>query len=148
LDGIRHLLHDYHALGWPVGLALGIGVPLLSFLVGLTVVVRLPADFFVRPKTQIRSRGLLSFTWFVAKNALGVLVFFAGAVMALPLVPGPGVLFMLVGMALVDFPGKRVIERRLLHERHLLSSVNRVRARFGKVPLITEQPSGMVESRT
>jgi hypothetical protein len=73
----------------------------------------------------------------VTKNLVGVLVFLAGFVAALPLVPGPGVLFMLVGLGLVDLPGKRALELRLLRQRHVLQSVNRVRARFGRPPLLT-----------
>jgi hypothetical protein len=39
---------------------------------------------------------------------------------------------------LVDFPGKRSMELRLLREPHVLASVNRMRARFGKPPILTE----------
>jgi hypothetical protein len=138
-DLIQHGLHHYRALGWPVGLALGLGLPLASFLLGLAVVVGLPADFFVRPpdpRSSRPSRRALHLTLVVAKNLLGVIVFVAGFVMALPLVPGPGVLFMLVGLGLVDFPGKRSLELRLLREPHVLSSVNKMRARFGKPPIL------------
>ncbi len=140
-DFLQHGLHHYRALGWPVGLALGLGVPLASFLVGLALVVGLPSDFFVRAPERRRlwrSHRVLRLTLLVGKNLLGLLVFVAGFVMALPLVPGPGVLFMLVGMALVDFPGKRSLERRLLSGRHVLSSVNKMRARFGRPPILTE----------
>jgi hypothetical protein len=144
-DLIRHGVHHYRALGWPVEVALVLGVPLASFLVGLAVVVGLPADFFVRPSAQrgfLRLHHVLRLTLIVAKNFLGVIVFLAGFVMALLLVPGPGVLFMLVGMGLVDFPGKRSLELRLLREPHVLSSVNKMRARFGKPPVLTEAPDG------
>lgn len=136
-DLFRHGLQHYRALGWPVWLALGLGLPLASFLVGLAVVVGLPADFFVRVRRSPPTRRALHLTSVVAKNFLGVMVFVAGFVMALPLVPGPGVLFMLVGLGLVDFPGKRSLELRLLREPHVLSSVNKMRARFGKPLILT-----------
>jgi hypothetical protein len=60
--------------------------------------------------------------------------------MALPLVPGPGVLFILLGLGFIDFPGKRSLERRLLRQPHVLSSVNKMRGRFGKPPILTEDP--------
>ncbi len=142
-DFLRHGLHDFRALGWPVGLALGLGVPLASFLLGMALVVGLPSDFFVRPpKHRWPSHPICRLALLVGKNLLGLLVFVAGFIMALPLVPGPGVLFMLVGMALVDFPGKRALARRLLSERHVLSSVNRMRARFGKAPILTKDRGG------
>lgn len=126
-------------LGWAAGVAIGLGFLLLSSLVGLVVVVRMPADFFVRPALTVRARGFSQLTWIVLKNVVGLVVFLMGVLMALPLVPGPGILFMLVGMAMADFPGKRAIERRLLHAPRVLSSVNRMRARFGKPPLVTDK---------
>ena len=140
-DFLRHGLQHYRALGWPVGLALGLVVPLASFLLGVAVVVGLPSDFFVRTPERRgfwQSHRALRPTLLVAKNFLGVLVFVVGFIMALPLVPGPGVLFMLVGLGLVDFPGKRSMELRLLREPHVLASVNRMRARLGKPPILTE----------
>ena len=141
-DLFRHGLQHYRALGWRVELALGLCLPLASFLVGLAVVIGLPADFFVRTRRSRPSHRVLHLTLGVAKNLLGVLVFLAGFVMALPLVPGPGVLFMLVGLGLVDFPGKRSLELRLLREPHVLSSVNKMRVRFGKPPILTHDPRG------
>jgi len=139
-DFIRHGILRYRALGWPVALAIGLGLPIVSFIIGLIVVIGLPADYFVRaPERSVfwQSSRALRLTFVMAKNLLGAIVFLAGFVMALPLVPGPGVLLMLVGVGLVDFPGKRTLERRFLREPHLLSSVNRVRARFGKPPIVT-----------
>jgi hypothetical protein len=144
-DFIRHGVHHYRALGLPAQVALGLGVPSASFLVGMAVVVGLPADFFVRaPERRVflQSHGVLRWTLVLAKNFLGTILFVAGFVMALPLVPGPGVLFMLVGLTLVDFPGKRSLELRLLREPHVLSSVNKMRQRFGKPPILTVVNSG------
>jgi hypothetical protein len=140
-DFIRQGFHHYRALGWPIELALGVGVPVASFLAGLAVVIGLPADYFVRvpePRCFGQSHRALRLTLHVAKNLLGVLVLAAGAVMALPLVPGPGVLFILLGLGFIDFPGKRTLELRLLRQPHVLSSVNKMRARFGKTPILTE----------
>jgi hypothetical protein len=139
-DFIRHGILRYRALGWPVELALGLGVPLASFIIGLVVVIGLPADYFVRAPERSgfwQSHRASKLALVVAKNFFGTIVLLAGFVMALPLVPGPGVLLMLVGLGLVDFPGKRSLERRLVREPHLLSSVNRMRARFGKPPIVT-----------
>jgi hypothetical protein len=140
LDFIRHGILRYRALGWPVALAIGLGVPIASFTIGLVVVIGLPADYFVRVREHSvfwQSSRALRLTFVMAKNLLGAIVFLAGFVMALPLVPGPGVLLMLVGVGLVDFPGKRNLERRFLRQPHLLASVNRMRARFGKPPIVT-----------
>jgi hypothetical protein len=131
--------------------AAGLGVFVLSLVAGLAVMVYLPPDYFVRGSARHgfwHSHPALRMTVLVTKNVLGVLVFVAGLVMALPLVPGPGVLLMLVGLGLVDFPGKRRLERRLLHLPHVLASVNRLRARFGKPAILTEEttPQSVVDS--
>jgi hypothetical protein len=126
-----------------VGLALGIAV--LSFVAGLLVVIGLPPDYFVRPKapaSALRSRPVLRLILLAGKNLVGGLMALVGLVMALPLVPGPGVIFMLIGLGLIDFPGKRALELRLLRQRQVLSSVNKVRARFGRPPLLTEEEQG------
>jgi hypothetical protein len=143
LDFIRHGFHHYRALGWPVELALGLGVPVASFLAGLAVVIGLPADYFVRTPERRgfwQSHRALRLTLFVAKNLLGVMMLVVGAVMALPLVPGPGVLFILLGLGFIDFPGKQALVRRLLRQPRVLSSVNKMRSRFGKPPILTEDP--------
>jgi hypothetical protein len=71
----------------------------------------------------------------VAKNVVGLLVFVAGLVMALPGIPGQGLLTMIIGITLLDFPGKRALERRLIGRPRVLRSINRLRHRFGREPL-------------
>jgi len=36
---------------------------------------------------------------------------------------------------MIDFPGKRGMERRLIGRPHVLHALNRLRARFGRAPL-------------
>ena len=62
--------------------------------------------------------------------------------MLLPLVPGPGFLFILVGLGRVDFPGQRSLERRLLGLPRVLASLNRLRARFGRSPIRLDEDRG------
>jgi hypothetical protein len=140
LEQIRHWLHHHQALGWAAAAAPVTFV--LSLVGGLAVVMLLPPDYFVRRPERRgfwHSHRMLRFVLLVAKNLIGVLVFFAGFVMALPLVPGPGVLFMLVGLGFVDFPGKRALEKRLLRVPRVLTSVNKLRSRFAKPPLLTDE---------
>lgn len=141
---IHHTLRLYTALGWPARIAIAIGLPALTFTLGVLVVVQLPSDYFVRvpaAKTFRLRHPAIRVLLTLLKNLLGATLCLAGIVMALPLVPGPGVLFMLLGLGLVDFPGKRKLKARLLCEPHILSSVNKMRARFGKLPLQAELPS-------
>jgi hypothetical protein len=54
------------------------------------------------------------------------------------LVPGPGLVFILIGISLLDFPGKRSLERRLLAVPVVLRFLNEVRQRFRRPPLIID----------
>jgi hypothetical protein len=42
---------------------------------------------------------------------------------------------MIVGLTMIDFPGKRNLERRLIGRPHVLHALNRLRARFHRAPL-------------
>jgi hypothetical protein len=138
-DVVAQWLHHSRAVGWTAAIA--VGAFLLSLAAGLGVVVALPADYFVRGPKQTgfwHSHPALRLTLLVAKNLAGGLLLLLGLVMAVPLVPGPGLLFILVGLGLLDFPGKRALERKLLRMPRVLASVNKMRARYGKPPMIVD----------
>ena len=75
------------------------------------------------------------------KNLFGVFLVALGIVLSLPGVPGQGVLTILMGAMLLDFPGKRRVERWLLRRRGVFTSINRLRARFGRRPLELDAPA-------
>jgi hypothetical protein len=75
-----------------------------------------------------------------AKNLLGLVLVGAGIVMSLPGVPGQGVLTILLGIMLLDFPGKRALETRIVSRPRVNSAVNALRARFDKPPLMLDEP--------
>jgi len=58
-----------------------------------------------------------------------------GAIMSLPLVPGPGVVTILIGLSLMSFPGKRKLEMRILRAGPVLSGINWMRAKAGRPEL-------------
>src|SRR5262245_41125890 len=87
-----------------------------SMALSAFMLCRLPEDYLRRqegatvldgrPRWQ---RVLLS----VGKNVLGVLLVALGIVLSLPGVPGQGVLTILIGVMLLDIPGKERVERWL-----------------------------------
>jgi hypothetical protein len=152
VDQLRHWFADLRVLSSPIAIALALGIPVLSFVLGLVLMLALPPDYFVRAKPPGRfwqTHKTLRLSVWAGKNLLGALFVLAGLVMAVPLVPGPGVLFIVIGLGLVDIPGKRALELRLLREPHVLSSVNKLRTRFGKQPLLTRESDvqSVVDSR-
>lgn len=101
------------------------------------VVVRLPADYLQKNAAQQGKGGA---GWRVARNILGWLLMAVG--IAMLALPGPGVAVLLIGVLLADFPGKQRVVRWMLSRGGVLRSMNRLRARFGRPPLRTDESSG------
>jgi hypothetical protein len=117
---------------------ISVGVGLATILAGAGVLIRLPADFFVRPADEQQTddrHPALRALWIVGKNIVGVLLAIGGLLMSLPLVPGPGVVLLVVGVSLTSFPGKRRFERAMLGNRFVLHPINALRKQFGRPPL-------------
>lgn len=114
----------------------------LTFVVSLVtvavVIVRLPATYFredyVSPLAA--QHPIVRWAGVIIKNVVGVVVVFVGLLLSLPGIPGQGLLTILIGVMLVDFPGKRRLERRLVLQPSVLAVINALRARFGKPPLV------------
>ncbi len=132
---LRRLAHGYAELGWPAKLVLLLGVPTLTFLFGVAIALLLPADYFVRERAAPARHPVIHLIARITKNLVGWAMIPLGVLMALPLVPGPGLVFILIGVSLADFPGKRRLEERLLGYPPVLQAVNRMRRRFGRAPV-------------
>nr|ALS89658.1 putative transmembrane protein (PGPGW) [uncultured bacterium] len=61
-----------------------------------------------------------------------------GVVMSIPGVPGQGILTILLGVMLLDFPGKRNFERKLVTRPQVRNAINKLRHRFGKPELVLD----------
>ncbi len=133
---------------WGTGLwgaLLAVSLFVVSTAVAVFVLVRLPATYFLGPAPPLLSfdhhpvlRGVAR----VGKNLLGGAVVLLGILLSLPGIPGPGLLLVLLGLTLLDIPGKRRLERKLVGRPRVLQAINALRERFGKLPLIlTEEPT-------
>ena len=101
------------------------------------ILVRLPADFFdIRvPRPWMEDHHpVLRVLGHVVKNAVGAIFLFAGFLMLF--LPGQGILTMLIGISMLDFPGKRKLEAMLIGRPTVLNTINGMREKFGKPPLI------------
>jgi hypothetical protein len=121
---------------------IGVLIFLGTFLVNLAIVsfilVKIPADHFSKghhTKFWSGPRPALHAAMIIGKNILGVLLVALGIVLSLPGVPGQGLLTVLLGIMLLDFPGKDRLERKLLSRPGIVNTINRLRGRFGKPPL-------------
>jgi hypothetical protein len=134
-----------------VGLAATSVVLFVATLVAVPfVVVRLPEDHFQPPRRRrLRSaapRPILRTAWRVGKNALGAVLVLAGLIMLV--LPGQGLLTIVVGLVLLDFPGKYRFERWLIGRKRVLASLNWLRRRAGKPPLLPPPRRGSQPSST
>jgi hypothetical protein len=136
--------------GWHLAMAtvgLGVATAIISLVVVAIVLARLPADFFVNPEARrpIDRHPVLKVLLYIVRNLFGYFLIVLGVVLSLPGVPGQGVLTILMGVLLIDFPGKHRAERWLLMRRGVLTAVNKLRARLGRPPLIPHIPRSGAE---
>jgi hypothetical protein len=122
---------------------IGVVIFVVSFVgtTALTVwfVVKLPADYFVQkrqPRSDSRS-SVSHWAQFLLRNLLALALIGLGVVLSLPGIPGQGLLTILLGIMLSDFPGKERLERKIVSYPKVLDALNRLRQRFGKPPLQT-----------
>jgi hypothetical protein len=117
----------------------------VTFAISLAIVsfimVRIPPDYFHRDRPRdLWSDRHPAVRWLgmFAKNLLGVVLVVLGILMSIPGVPGQGVLTILLGIMLLDFPGKRSLEYKLVSKPQVLKTINKLRQRFGKPSLVLE----------
>lgn len=105
------------------------------------IIVKLPEDYF-HPSNErlfwVDRHPILRWAGIIGKNILGVVLVVCGVVMALPGVPGPGALTVLLGIMLLDFPGKRALELKLVSRTQVRRGIDRIRKRFDKPPLLLD----------
>ncbi|MFM8271932.1 MAG: hypothetical protein ACKODX_06300 [Gemmata sp.] len=132
----------WHLAAISVGLAVSMAA--VSLVVVGYVLARLPADYFVNPNAQrpIDRHPVLHGLVVLVRNVMGYILIVLGGLMSLPGVPGQGLLTILMGVMLIDFPGKRRFQVWLVTRRVVLTGVNRLRARAGQPPFQVLAQSG------
>jgi hypothetical protein len=129
------------AITWQ-SVLIGVLIFLATFTINLAIVsfilVKLPKDYFSKSrKTKFWDgpRPWLHALKVIGKNIGGLLLVALGIVLSLPGVPGQGLLTVLLGVMLLDFPGKDRLEQKLLSRPSIKKAINGLRARFDKPPL-------------
>lgn len=138
MDGLLSTVQQYvstETLIWLTALSF---VFFIGTLIAIPfILVRLSADYFdvrvPRPWMQ-HHHPVLRVVGHIVKNVLGTVFLFAGFLMLF--LPGQGVLTMLIGISMLDFPGKRKVEAKLIGQPTVLSVINSLRKRRGKPPLV------------
>lgn len=113
---------------------------LSSFLYAIGVfvaVVRMSPQYFVQnvtsEKTWQGQHPLLHVFFKGLKNLAGLGIIVLGVAMLL--LPGQGILTILIGLTLLDFPGKRRLEIWFVRRSSILNGINRIRKKARREPL-------------
>lgn len=121
-----------------LGVGLFLGSLLVSFIAIGIVMVKIPANYFSAHYKQDFLPGspwIVRWGAVIAKNILGLILIVIGILLSLPGVPGQGILTILLGLIMIDIPGKRPLEARIIKRPTVLAAVNDLRNRYGKPPL-------------
>ena len=119
---------------WASVASLATGV--LTLLAVPWVVTRLPEDYFARSRRMVWRREFRhpfpALVLIVLKNILGLVLALLGIIMLVT--PGQGLLTLLVGLMLTNFPGKYKLECWLVSRRGVMRGLNWLRRRYGHEP--------------
>ncbi|HYE61352.1 MAG TPA: hypothetical protein VD997_05095 [Phycisphaerales bacterium] len=119
---------------------------LLLFVLSLVLVplylVRMPADALAagrRPSRWLLARPRWQRVALrVLKNALAVLLIVGGVAMLA--LPGQGLLTLLLGVLLLDFPGRARVQQWLITRPRVIRPINWLRRKARKEPLVLFPP--------
>lgn len=138
MDGLLETLQAIVPTQMLVGLTVTSVVGFVGSLIAIPLIlVRLPPDYFDTrvPRHWMKDHHpVLRVIGLVAKNVIGVVFFLAG--FAMLFLPGQGILTILIGVSLMDFPGKQLLEAKLIGQRTVLNAINAMRKKFDKPPLM------------
>ena len=99
---------------------------------------KIPYDYFLNDKRGMsRYKDNNPILWIITlalKNLVGYCLILGGILMLV--LPGQGLLTILVGLMLSDYPGKFKLEKRIIKTSLVLKTVNWYRAKSGIQPII------------
>ncbi|MEM7401200.1 MAG: PGPGW domain-containing protein [Pseudomonadota bacterium] len=135
IEQILNYKHEFITLAW-----LSFSLLIVSIAIIPLIVIQIPENYFherfrVRLSKESRHPFIAQvLTGF--KNIIGFLLIVLGILMLI--LPGQGILTILIGLFLMNFPGKYRLERKLVSIPKVLKSLNWIRIKANKPPLMLE----------
>lgn len=117
----------------------GVSIALLgtSLVIIPAIVVRLPSDYFMHERRMlppwVERRPFVRYLVVGGKNMIGVVLILAS--IAGFLLPGLGVVTLIIGFVLLDFPGKFRVMKWLVGKPFIHRPLNWIRRRRGREPI-------------
>lgn len=131
-------IDNHQAILWTLSAASVIAF-IASLILVPVIAVRIPPDYFTHPERPpsplADQHPLIRLALRIGKNALGALFVLAGVAMLV--LPGQGLLTILIGFLMLDAPGKYRLERWLIARPVVYRPINWLRRRAGHAPLRT-----------
>jgi len=117
-------------------------VSVVVFVVSLLslpwLVARIPEDYFLHRKPKqfhwsLQFHFLIHILFKLGKNLLSLILLAGGLLMLF--IPGQGILTIVMGIILLDYPNKFQIEQKIVSNRVILNGLNWLRKKGNKTPL-------------
>ena len=124
------------------GVLIGLGVSsififILSILGISWFVAQIPDDYFLsfkrKPTKWREQKPILRLAIIFGKNIIGLALLIGGLLMLV--LPGQGLLTILTGLLLINYPGKYKLEQRLVAIPSIFRALNWIRIKANKPPL-------------
>lgn len=136
-------ISDWSGLIWGAVLTAFVFVATASAgaILAAVILVKMPATYFCDHYVRdfwVDRHPVLRWIARIAKNFVGAALIAMGCLLSFPGIPGPGIITILFGITLLDFPGKRRLERWLIGRPVFLRAINRLRCRYGKPPVVLD----------
>ena len=130
-------IHDHENVFLWLTLGSFIGF-IASILLIPWIVTKIPSDYFTHPKRQkylwCNQPKIVRFVFILLKNILGVIFIIGGISMLL--LPGQGILTILIGLIIMDFPYKYKVEIWIIKHPFVLRTMNKLRSKVKQPPLV------------
>jgi hypothetical protein len=114
------------------------GIMLVLTAIGIPfAIVKLPEDYLVNDGQAgwlDKQPAMVRWGLSTLKNLLGVVLVILGIIMLV--LPGQGILSIVLGLSLVDFPGRHALQCKLIRRPKVIDSINWIRLKFHRPPLI------------
>lgn len=115
-------------------------VSILTFIGSLVaipwIISLLPANYFIRHRQVVAKRHelhpVIARITFVSRNIVGFGFFLAGVAMLV--LPGQGIIAMVIGISFMDFPKKQQLVDRMVRHPRVVKLLNWVRQKVKKPP--------------
>lgn len=136
LHELKEFIPNHQAMAWWLGIV-SIVMFVGTLLLVPVLVVKIPEDYFTDRKRHIgkwdHHHVALRWTLIVLKNIVGALLIVAG--IAMMMLPGQGAITLLIGVVLLDFPGKFRLERWIIGKKPVHRAINWIRKKRHHPPL-------------